>query len=112
MNDKVVSKELFMLRYCPNKYKAQEMCDKAVDFYLITLKFVPNWFVANKMPEKLGNSVFDNVDLFFNDVDANIIRFLSDDLGFNTIDLNNINFDIDNCDEDDPETINHVRLIT
>ena len=28
------------------------------------------------------------------------------------IDLNNINLDHDNFDEDDPETIDHVRLMT
>ena len=37
MRDKVVSKEPFMLKYFPDKYKNQEMCDEAVDFYLITL---------------------------------------------------------------------------
>ena len=34
-------------------------------------------------------------------------------MDFDTIDLNNINLnDDDNFDEDDPETINHVRLMT
>ena len=32
-------------------------------------------------------------------------------MGFNTIDLNNINLDDDNCDEEDSETINHVRFM-
>ena len=63
--DKVVSKEPFMLKYCPYKYKTQEKCDKAVDFYLIILKFVPDWFVTNKMLEKLRNSIFSNSTRFF-----------------------------------------------
>ena len=61
------------------------------------------WSVANKMHEKLDNSVFSN---------ANIIAIFSNDTAFNTIDLNNINLDDDNFYKDDPETINHVRLIT
>ena len=35
--DKVVSKELVMLKYCHDRYKTQEMCDKAVDAYLPAL---------------------------------------------------------------------------
>ena len=30
MYDKVVSKESFMLKFCPGRYKAQKMCHKAV----------------------------------------------------------------------------------
>ena len=109
--DKVVSKEPFMmLKYCPGKYKTQEMCDKAVDFYLITLMFVLDWFVTNKMLEKLYNSIFCNSNIFFHDAGSNIIIFLTDDMGFNTIDLNNVNLDYDNFNEDDPETVNHVRF--
>ena len=80
MCDKVVPKEHFVRKYCPDKHKTQEMIHKG--------------------------------DIFFQDVDSNIITFLMDDMGFNTIDLNNINLgDDNNFDEDDPETINHVRLM-
>ena len=33
-------------------------------------------------------------------------------MGFNTIEFNNINLKDDNFDEDGPETINYVRLMT
>ena len=33
-----------MLKYCPDKYKTQEICDKAVDSSLLELNFVPDWF--------------------------------------------------------------------
>ena len=46
--------------------------------------------------------------MFFHDVDSNII-FHSNDMGYNTID-NNI-LDDGNFDENDPESINHVRLM-
>ena len=62
------------------------------------------------MFEKLNKSVFCNSDIFFRDVDSNIITFLSADLGFITIDLNKINPGDGNFDEEDPETIIHVRL--
>ena len=93
-----------ILKYCPGKYKTQEMCDKAVDFYLITLMFVLDWFVTNKMLEKLCNSIFSNSNIFFHDAGSNIFIFLTDDIGFNTIDLNNVNLDYDKFNEDDPET--------
>ena len=48
--------------------------------------------------------------IFFHDVCSNNITFLSNDMGFNTVDLNNINFD-DHFDDEDWETINHVRLM-
>ena len=74
------------------------------------LKFVPDWLVTSKMMEKLDSAIFSYGDIFFPDVDSNMVKFLSDDMGFNIIDLNNININDDNFDEDDPETINHARL--
>ena len=89
------------------------MCDKALHFYWITLKFVPDWFVTNKMLEKFDNLICSNGDIFFHDVHSNIITFFNNDMVFNTIDLNSIKLDDDNDNsEDDPETINHVRLMT
>ena len=103
MCNKVVSEESFMLKYCPDNYKTQEMCDKAVDFYPITLKFVPDWFVTNKMLDKFDNFIFFNGNIYFYDVDSNIMTFLTDDMCFNTLNLNNVNLDNDdNFDEDVP----------
>ena len=49
---------------------------------------------------------------FFHGVDSNIISILSDNMAFNTVKLNNVNLvDDGNFDEDDPETINNVRLM-
>ena len=47
-----------MLKFCPDKYKTQEMCDEAVDSCLLALKFVPDWFVMNKVVEKLHSALF------------------------------------------------------
>ena len=86
----VVSEERFMLKYCPDKYKGKETCGNAVDDVL----------------------VFANGDIFFYDVDCNNITFPNDDVVLSNIDLININLDDDIFDEDDPETIDHVRLMT
>ena len=39
----------FFIRYVPDQYKTQQICDKAVDDCLAALKFVPDWFVTSKM---------------------------------------------------------------
>ena len=83
---KVVSKEPFMLKYCLDKYKTQEMCDKAVDAFLPALKFVPDWFVTKK---------------------------IISDVGLNSTNFNNKehHHHHDKFDDYDPETINHIRLM-
>ena len=55
---KVVSEYSFMLKYCHDRYKTQNICDKAVDSYLLALKFVPDWFVTSNMIEKLDNAIY------------------------------------------------------
>ena len=42
MCDKIVSKESFTGKYCPDKYKTQEICFmiKDVDFHWTTLRFM------------------------------------------------------------------------
>ena len=47
MSDEIISGDLFPIRYVPDQYKTQQMCDKAVDDFLTALKFVPDWFVTN-----------------------------------------------------------------
>ena len=48
MCDKNISKEPFILKYCLDRYKTQEMCYEAVDGCLPALKFIPDWFVTIK----------------------------------------------------------------
>ena len=40
---------LFSLRYVPDQYRTQQICDKAVYDCLVTLKFVPDWVLSRKM---------------------------------------------------------------
>ena len=37
-----------LLKYCPDRYKTQEMCHKVADACLPALKFVRDWFVTKK----------------------------------------------------------------
>lgn len=61
-----------------------------------TLKFFSYWFVTNKILENI-----DNVVLFNDDRDSDIVPFCSNDIDLVTIGLNNVNFDGDNFDEDE-----------
>ena len=47
-----------MLKYCPDKYITQKMCDEAVDDFLPTLNFAPDWFVTCKMIKKLFTALY------------------------------------------------------
>ena len=102
-----VSEDLLLIVYCPDKYKTQRMCDD----YLAVLKFIPDWFVTSKMIEKPFTALYadDNI-LYFNEDSGNAI-FSCNEMGILNIDLNDINLDDTNYNEDDPETIVHVRLL-
>ena len=53
MCDKAFPEDSFILKYCLDRYKTQEMSDKAVDNFSSTLKFVPDWFVTSKTMKNL-----------------------------------------------------------
>ena len=67
MCNRVAFEDPFMLKYCPNKYKTQKMCNKAVDDCLSVLKFFSELFVTDKMIKKLHEALFTNDDIFFFD---------------------------------------------
>ena len=75
------------------------------------LYIVPNWLATSKMIKKLHNALFPGDDIdFFNENSGNV-TFSKDEMGILSVVLNNINLDDVNFDEDDPETIIHVRLM-
>ena len=65
MFGKVVSEDPFLIVYCCDKYKTQEMCDEAVDDCLAALKFIPDWFGTSKVLEKFHNTFLVNDDILF-----------------------------------------------
>ena len=87
------------------------MCDKAVDDFLPALKFVPDWFVTNKMLEKLDDTLFANDDVIFINEGSNNVKFFGGEIGILSVDLDKTNLNDVSIDEDNPETISHVRLL-
>ena len=87
------------------------MCAEDVNDSLAALKLVPDWFVTNKIIKKLFAALYaDENILYFNENSGNVV-FNCNGMGILNIDLNNINLD-NNFDEDDPDTVIHVTLLT
>ena len=113
MSKKIVSKKLFILKYFLDKYKTQEMCGKALEAYPSLLKVVFDWFITNKMLKYLDNSVFFNGNIvFFLNADSDNVTFFSDDVGFVNVEYNTVSLGHNNVDDDDPETIIQVNIVT
>ena len=85
------------------------MFGKAVDVCLSGLKFVSSWFVQSNMIKILFTALHaeENI-LYFNEDSSNVV-FNCNGIRNLYIDLNNTNLDDTNYDEDDPETIIHIR---
>ena len=59
----------------------------------------------------LDDSLFTNVDIIFINKDSNNATFVSGKIGILSVGLGKINFDDVNFDEDDSETIIHIRFM-
>ena len=66
--DKIVSEDHFMLRYCHDKYKTQNVCDNAVYSCLLALENVTDWFATSKMIKKLDSVIFFDDYIVFGDL--------------------------------------------
>ena len=86
------------------------MCDKAVDDSLATLKLIPDWFVRSKMIRELFTDLYADENILYLNEDSGNVLFSCNEMGVLNIDLNNINLD-NNFDEDDPDTIIHIRFL-
>ena len=112
MSDRVFSENTFLILYCCDRYKTQRMCDEAADDFLLALKFIPDWFFTSKVIKKIFKALCANENIFyFNEYSGDAI-FSCNAMVILSIDVNDINDDDSNYDEDDPETIIHVRLLT
>ena len=108
MCDRVVSKDYFSIVYCPEKYKAQRMCDEAVDGSLAAPKLIPDWFVTGKMIKLFAALYADENILYFNEDSDNVVFPCNERVILN-IDLTDINLH-NTFDEDHPDTILDIRL--
>ena len=64
------------------------------------------------MIKKLYTPLYIDDGLFFFDEYSGNIRFYYNEMGILSVNLNNINLDDKNYEEDDPDTIILVRLLT
>ena len=96
---------------CHDRCNNQELCNKGVDDFLPALKFVPDWFITSKIIKNVLTALYaDENKLNFNENSGDVV-FSCNKMGILSIDLNNINLGDINYDEDDPETIIHIRLL-
>ena len=81
------------------------MLDEAVDNCLAAFKFIPDWFVTSNILQKFDNALHANDDILSYNEDFDKVTFLA-------VVLDKVNLDNDNnFDDDDPDTIIHVRLL-
>ena len=65
--------------------------------------------VTSKTIKKLNEYLFSNNDIIFVNEVSNYVTLFSNEMGILSAGLSNINLDDVNFDEDDPETIIHIR---
>ena len=90
----IISEDAFSIRYVPDQYKTQQICDKVVDYCISALRFVPDWFVTSAMIKILFTAL--NADeniLYFNEDSGNFV-FICNGMDILNIDLNNITLTI------------------
>ena len=119
MCNKSINRCFFVFDSVPDQYKSQEMCDRFVskcdeavdDDYLATLKLILEWFVTSKTIKGLFTTLHaDKNILYFNEDSGNVVCSCNE-MGILNINLNNINPD-NNFDEDDLDTMIHIRILT
>ena len=87
------------------------MCNKAADDFLPALKFVPCWFVTSKIIKRLLTALYADENILCLNEDFCDVVFSCNEMGILGIDLNNISLDDTNYDEDNLETIIHIRFL-
>ena len=65
----------------------------------------------NKVVNDLDNAEIINDNIVFVD-DSDNVTFFSDDMSFAYVDLNNLSLENNHFDDDDPETIIQIRIVT
>ena len=68
------------------------------------------WFFTSKVIKKFFTALYADENVLYLNEDSGDAVFSYIEMGINYIDLNNSNLD-NNFDEDDPDTIIHIRLL-
>ena len=101
-----ISEDPFLLKYCHDRYKTQEIGDKAGNVFLPALKFVPDWFTTKKLTKNLNDDLFSNDDIILLMKILIMAHFFSDERSILSVDLGNVSFE-----KDDLKTVINVRLV-
>ena len=109
MYDSVVFEDLFLIRFVPDQYKTQQMCDKAVDDCLAGMKLVPDLFATSQMI--LFTTLYADENILFFNEDYGNVAFSCNEMGILNKALKNVNLDDISYGEDDSDTIIFVRLL-
>ena len=76
-------KELFILKYCLDKFKYQQIYKETVDTCLLLTKVA--WFVTNKLLKDLENAAFFNEKMVFVNEGIDNVTIFSDDMGLENV---------------------------
>ena len=88
------------------------MCDEAVNDCGAELTFFYDKFIISKMLEKFDNALHAKDDILFYNDHFDQVTFITNQRHILAVDPDKINLDnYSNFDEDDPDTIIHVRLL-
>ena len=94
------------------------MCDKPINTYPYdktvdnspgSLKLIADWFVTSKSIKELFIALYADENILYFNEDSRDLVFFCNEMGILNIDLNNTNLD-NNFDEDNPDTITHIRI--
>ena len=79
---------------------------------IVSMLNVHDWFVRSKMTKNLFTALYADENILYFDEEFGNVIIKYNEMGILNIDLNCINLDDNNFDENDPDTITHVRLLT
>ena len=75
------------------------------------MELIPDWLVTSKIIKKLFAVLYADKNILYFNEDPGDVAFNYNEMGIVNIDLNDINLD-DSFDQEDPNTINLIRLST
>ena len=111
MCDEAVDEHPFLTVYWADIYITQKKCDEAVAYSLTVLKLILNWFVTSEMIKKIFTALYADKNIVYFDEGSGHAVFNCKRMAILNIDFNNVSLD-DKFDEDDPNTIILMRLLT
>ena len=76
MCNSIIFEDPFSIKYVPDQYKTEQMCDRGVDDCLAALKLFPDWFVTRKMIKKLFTALYADENILYINKNSGNVHFL------------------------------------